>query len=57
MRELKIDMKAALKEEIEKDYESKIDKIKLDWMEKNQIMRSQIENLQLDLSQRKTFND
>ena len=50
-------MKTSLKEEIEKEYESKIDKIKLDWMEKNQLLKSQIETLQMDKIQRKSDND
>ena len=50
-------MKTSIKEEIEKEYESKIDKIKLDWMEKNQLLKSQIETLQLDKIQRKSDND
>ena len=50
-------MKTSIKEEIEKEYESKIDKIKLDWMEKNQLLKSQIETLQLDKIQRKSDKD
>lgn len=50
-------MKTSIKEEIEKEYESKIDKIKLDWMEKNQLLKSQIETLQMDKIQRKSDND
>ena len=50
-------MKTSIKEEIEKEYESKIDQIKLDWMEKNQLLKSQIETLQLDKIQRKSDKD
>ena len=39
LKEEKLDLKTSIKEELEKEYETKIDNVKLDWMEKNQVLK------------------
>lgn len=57
LKEEKLDLRIALKDEMEKDYEAKIDKVKMEWMEKNQVLKNKIEGLQSEIKHSKTLFD
>ncbi len=57
LKEERLDLKTSIKDDLDKEYEAKIDKVKMEWMERNQALKSQVEALQTDIKQRKSLID